>query len=52
MDVTSWTIKKAVAEELMLLNCGIGEDSRVPWNSRRSNQSILRKTVMNIHWNE
>ena len=23
----SWTIKKAEAKELMLLNCGIGEDS-------------------------
>ena len=24
------------AEELMLLNCGVGEDWRVPWNERRS----------------
>ena len=23
----SWTIKKMSAEELMLLNCGVGEDS-------------------------
>ena len=23
----SWTIKKLRAEELMLLNCGVGEDS-------------------------
>ena len=23
----SWTIKKADPEELMLLNCGVGEDS-------------------------
>ena len=23
----SWTINKAVTEELMLLNCGVGEDS-------------------------
>ena len=23
----SWTIKKPSAEELMLLNCGVGEDS-------------------------
>ena len=22
----SWTVKKAGAEELMLLNCGVGED--------------------------
>ena len=30
------------AEELMLLNCGVGEDLRVPWTARRSNQSILK----------
>ena len=30
------------AEELMLLNCGV-EDSRVPWTTRRSNQSILKE---------
>ena len=31
-------------EELMLLNCGAGEDSwRVPWTARRSNQSILKE---------
>ena len=23
----SWTVKKADTEELMLLNCGVGEDS-------------------------
>ena len=23
----SWTVKKAVIEELMLLNCGVAEDS-------------------------
>ena len=23
----SWTVKKASAEELMLLNCGVGQDS-------------------------
>ena len=27
----------------MLLNYGVGEDSRVPWTARRSNQSILKK---------
>ena len=26
----------------MLLNCGVGEDLRVPWTVRRSNQSILK----------
>ena len=27
----------------MLLNYGVGEDSRVPWTARRSNQSILEE---------
>ena len=27
----------------MLLNYGVGEDSRVPWTARRSNQSILKE---------
>ena len=26
-ECESWTIKKAVHQELMLLNCGVGEDS-------------------------
>ena len=28
---------------MMLLNCGVGEDSRDPWTARRSNQSILKE---------
>ena len=41
----SWTIKKATTKELMLSNCGAGEDSwlRVPCIARRSNQSILKE---------
>ena len=27
----------------MLLNCGAGEDLRVPWTARRLNQSILKE---------
>ena len=27
----------------MLLNCDVGEDLRVPWTARRSNQSILKE---------
>ena len=30
-------------KELMLLNCGVGEDLRVPWIARKSNQSILKE---------
>ena len=28
---------------MMLLNCGVEEDSRVPWPTRRSKQSILKE---------
>ena len=28
---------------MLLLNCGVGEDSRVPWTARSSNQSILKE---------
>ena len=27
----------------MLSNCGVGEDLRVPWTARTSNQSILKE---------
>ena len=27
----------------MLSNCGVGDDSRVSWTARRSNQSILKE---------
>ena len=35
-------------EELMLLNCGAEEDSGVPWTPRRSNQSVLKESTLNI----
>ena len=28
---------------MIFLNCGVGEDLRVPWTERRSNQSILKE---------
>ena len=44
MDVRVGLWRRLSAEELMLLNCGVGEDSwRVPWTARRSNQSILKE---------
>ena len=44
MDVRVELWRRLSAEELMLLNCGVGEDSlRVPWTARRSNQLILKK---------
>ena len=29
----------------MLLYCGIGEDSRVPWTTKRSHQSFLKEII-------
>ena len=35
---------KVRAEELMILNCGVGERLlRVPWTEKRSNKSILKE---------
>ena len=28
---------------MILSNCGAGEEARVPWTARRSNQSILKE---------
>ena len=43
MDVRVELRTKLRAKELMLLNCGVGEDSWVPWTARRSNQSMLKE---------
>ena len=43
MEVRVGLWRKLRAEKLMFLNCGIGEDSWVPWTARRSNQSILKE---------
>ena len=45
MDVRVGLWRKLSAEELMLLNYGIGEASwnQVPWTARRSKQSILKE---------
>ena len=43
MHVRVGLSRKLSTEELMLLNCGVGEDLRVPWTAKRSNQSFLKK---------
>ena len=43
MDVRLGLQRKLSTEELMLLNCGVGEDLRVPWTARKSNYSILKE---------
>ena len=43
MDVRVGPKTRLNAKELVLLNCGVGEDSlRVPWTVRRSNHSVLQ----------
>ena len=46
----SWTIKKAECWRIELW-CW-RRLFRVPWTARRSNQSILMKSVLNTHWKE
>ena len=43
MDVRVGLWRRLSAEELMLLNCGVGGLLRVPSTARRSNQSILKE---------
>ena len=49
----SWTIKKAEHQRIgsFELQCW-RRLLRVPWTARRSNQSILKKSVLNIHWKD
>ena len=50
----SWTVKKAEhSSKLMLLNCGVGEDSRESLGLQGDPTSpSLRKSVLNIHWKD
>ena len=49
----SWTLKKAECQRIdaFELWCWI-RLFRVPWNVRRSNQSILKEINLNIYWND
>ena len=49
----SWIIKKAESQrtDAFKLWC-CRRLLRVPWTARRSNQSILRKSILNIHWKD
>ena len=49
----SWTIKKAELQRIDALELWCWRRLlRVPWTARRSNQSILRKSVLNVHWKD
>ena len=39
----SWTVKKAEHQRIDAFELWCGEDLRVPWTARRSNQSILKE---------
>ena len=43
MDVRVGLERKLSTKELMLLNCGVGEDSGESLGQQRSNQSILKE---------
>ena len=46
----SWTVKKAERQAIDAFElCYWRRLLRVPWIARRSNHSILKKSVMNIH---
>ena len=49
----SWTIKKAECQRIDAFELWCWRRFlRVPCTARRSNQSILRKSVLNIHWKD
>ena len=49
----SWTIKKAECQRIDAFGLWCWRRLlRVPWTARRSSQSILRESVLNIHWKD
>ena len=49
----SWTIKKADCRRIDVFELWCWRRLlRVPWIARRFNQSILNKSVLNIHWKD
>ena len=49
----SWTIKKALCQRMDAFERWCWRRLfTVPWTARRSNQSILKESVLNIHWKD
>ena len=48
----SWTIRKAEYSRVYAFELRWRRLLRVLWTARRSNQSYLRKSALNIHWKE
>ena len=52
-ECESWTIKKAEHQRIDAFELWYWRRVlRVPWTARRSNQSILKKSTLNIHWKD
>ena len=53
MDMRVGPERKLTAKELMLLNCGVREDSWEPPGLQRAQTSqYYRKSILNIHWKD
>ena len=49
----SWTIKKAECRRIDAFELWCWRRQlRVPWTARRSNQSILKRSVLSVHWKD
>ena len=49
----SWTVKKTEGHRIDAFELWCWRRLlRVPWTARRSNQSILRKSVLSVHWKD
>ena len=49
----SWTIKKAERQRIDAFELWCWRRLlRVPWTARRSNQSVLKEIILNIHWKD
>ena len=49
----SWTMKKAERRRIDAFELWCWRRHlRVPWTARRSNQSMLKETVLTIHWKD
>ena len=48
----TWTLKKAEHQRTDACELWIWKKRllRVPWTARRSNQSVLKESTLNIHW--
>ena len=49
----SWTVKKAEHQRIAAFELWCWRRLlRVPWPARRSNQSILKRSVLGVHWKD